>query len=327
MKVLVPNKQSMAVEQVAGNDNDGFTYYNKFFQFPTHIQYKSGCTIAPLPYEAFTRDKSYTKGTIVYTTMEIGNITGKKLYKALTDISHDPNGDGCANCAPAPWECPICWEPIENQGLLDCFDNYINTQYIGICDDYLDFDASNADGVALLGCDAEQIDITWFNSSESKTLSYNIDQHVSDSFCDYFFRGWYTDNFLLSTKSFVDVNKVRVKIPSFKVGTILLGKIYNVGKTLYGYNKSNRDFSKIITTSTGLDYLQQGNKTKKFSVKLLIKNDLEKKIFVFLQQLSSTLALYLLEDGNWVFGYYKDFIVTKQNKIYSECELEIKGVI
>ncbi len=327
MKVLVPDKQHFAYEYVPGDNTDGFEYENRFFQFPTHIEKKVGCNAAPAPYPTFARDQDYKAGNIVYTSIDIGDITVRKLYKALTDISHDPNGTGCSNCTPAPWECLTCWEEIKSESLLDCFDNYINTQYIGICDDYLDFDASNADGVALLGCDAEQIDITWSNSDTSKIFTYKLNSHNSSSFYNYFYGEWYKKNFVISYKPFINVSNVRIQLDYFKIGSILLGKVYDVGATLYGYQKRNRDFSKVITTSTGLEYLEKGNNSKKISIKVLVKNDLEDKVFNFLQKLSSTLALYLLEDGNWIFGYYKDFYMTKQNPVFSEYELEINGVI
>jgi len=331
LKILVPNKQSYAIEYVPNNKDDNYAFIDVFFQFPSLIHRLVGCLIDPFPYPAFSREQDYNEGDIVYTNIQVGNLVTKKLYKALADITHDPNNDGCTNCTPAPWECPTCWEEIESSTILDCFDKYINTKYNGICDKSFEFEtiwsSTETDAAALLGCEANSANITWENDETSQTLTYNLNIHKSKNFYEYFFRGWSKKDFVISFKPFVNITKVTVELSPFKVGTILLGKIYDVGITQYGYEKRSRDFSKITTTSTGLEYIQKGNNTKKYIINFLVHNDLASDVFDLLQGLSSTLCLYVLEDGEWVFGYYKDHYMVKKNPVFSEYHLEINGVI
>jgi len=133
----------------------------------------------------------------------------------------------------------------------------------------------------------------------------------------------------MSEKQLVNVNKLTIQLDgdANSGAGVIVGKAFDIGITQYGYKKQSRDFSKKITTTDGYDYLQKGNQSKKYIIKLLIHNNLASDVFDLLQGLSSTLCLYVLEDGEWVFGYYKDLYMIKQNSVLSEYELEINGVI
>jgi len=246
------------------------------------------------------------------------------LFKALGD-----------NKGVNPLKNPLMWEaqPYFNQ--LAVFDKFISTSWTSFNQD-IQFIFSDVDGVdttydtvAVLGVDGTKVEVSWHNTETTTTNTFDLHYRVVDSFHDYFYSSFNPVNSVIDSSPFININEIAIKIKgdANKVGTCIVGQSHYIGDALFGYEKRSRDFSKKVTNSSGYDFLQEGNKTKKYVVKLKIHNDLAPQVFNLLQELSSTLCLYVLEDGESVFGWYKDLYMTKSNPVFSDYNLEINGVI
>ena len=223
------------------------------------------------------------------------------------------------------------WEQLPYYGQLAMFDKYMNTKYtlptyMGF---HYTFEDSTIEAIAVLGVSGDTAQIDWTNTTTNIHKEIKLKERVVTSFYEYFFSKFNQKSIIYSSKEVTNIDSVSIQIDGKKVGAsaIIVGKEYDIGNTQYGYQKRSRDFSKKSTTKSGYDFLTAGKKANTYIVKITIDNDKADEIFDLLQSLSTTLTLYLLEDGSWVYGWYKDLYMTKSNPVKSEYNLEINGVI
>ena len=286
-------------------------------------------------FPVYDNTADYTVGDIV----EIGfrlilpngnahyNSTGVP-FKCLT--THSGGSDG--STAKDPLTEPTYWERLPFYNQFAIYDNFINTTWKTRNQDmFLNYqNISDIDFAAILNPQGTTAKFSWDNNTGATVVEeVSLNTRITHNFNEYFFKDFTTRSIAYSEKQLVNVDNVAVTLEgdNNSASSVIVGKSYDIGNALYGYKKQLRDFSKKVTNADGYDYLQKGNHSNKLIVKLSLNNDRARDIYDLLSGLSSTLCLYVLEDGEWVFGYFKDLYMVKENPVLSDYELEINGVI
>ena len=243
------------------------------------------------------------------------------LFKALVDTPTSTPLEGNV----------LEWEQLPFYGHYALYDKYINTRfetssYVGWNFLYTD---SDIEAAAVLYPTGTTANFTWKNETTEVTESIPVNTRTVNTLSQFFLKKLTPKTLLLSEKALLNIDSVRVEMSGDKVGaaTVIVGKIYDIGKNDPKHEKSSRDFRQVTTTASGYDYIVAGFKTASFKVKALIENERYEEIFELLQSLSTTLSVYIAADGNWVYGWYKALRLTKTYDEISEYTLEINGVI
>ena len=317
MKVVIP-KRGDYIEQ---NGDASYTFTRNTLKLPDIYHPENGCFPPSLNGTEWDKDTTYIAGDIVRTKISQGGYTFWLFYKAIVDVE----------AGYFPPNNPLKWSFISDSGSnFSMFDDWLNTTFDNVCGYTLTYTQSDIDTIALLRLQSHNdIEITFKNDEASITKLFSVyDDRVVHNFNEYFFKGWNYKDSLIVDKYFTNITEVSMTVRNgSQIGTVIVGKSYDIGNALYGYKKQLRDFSKKVTNAEGYDYLQKGNHSNKLIVKLTLNNDRAIDIYDLLSGLSSTLCLYVLEDGEWVFGYFKDLYMVKSNPVISDYELEINGVI
>ena len=299
------------------------------YQFTVDNQYTgNNLKIAVTNFPSYHSSNTIKRGFIFDITIKIvDKATGQPIltdtvpFKSLVD---NPTSTPLAGNA-------LEWEQLPYYGQLAMFDYYMNTKYTlpSYTGYHYTFTDSDMDAIAVLGITGDTAKLTWTNSSTSVEEDIRLHDRVVSNFMEYYFTKFNQQSIIYSSKALTNIDSVKIQLDGEKVSTstILVGKEYDIGKALYGYQKRSRDFSKKTTTKSGYDSLVAGKKANTYIVKLIISNDKADEVFDLLQSLSTTLVLYLLEDGSWIYGWYKDLYMTKSNPVLSDYNLEINGVI
>ena len=313
MKVMIPKRYTYTEKDV----DENYMYNREVLKLPDKYELmQNGTNPHPLV-PSWSKDTDYSAENLVYTIIEHGGKTYRLLYKALTTSTDK-----------FPPKSPLEWVIVKANDEYTIFDDYLNTQgiidYRGVKLTYND----NVDVALLNVANCLSFDIKFINLETNIDIEAKIYSKYAKDFYEYFYDDFIPKVDWFFEKPFINIDKVELTFGgSTEVGTCIVGQSHYIGDALYGYEKRSRDFSKKVTNSSGYDFLQEGNKTKKYVVKLKIHNDLAPQVFSLLQGLSSTLCLYILEDGESVFGWYKDLYMTKSNPVFSDYNLEINGVI
>ena len=233
------------------------------------------------------------------------------------------------NPTTSPLESALEWEQLPFYGQLALFDKYLNTKcvmpsFMGLSYDF----TGDIDAIAVLNLQGDTAKVTWSNDVATVTEEINLKYRYVKDFYEYFYNSFKQKDNVYISKKLINIDKVNIELSGEKVSasSIFVGKEFYIGKALSGLQLRSRDFSKKTTTADGYDYLEAGKKSKTYITKIAIERDLFEETFKLLQSLSTTLALYVF-DGNWIFGWYKDLYMTKENYNYNEYILEINGVV
>ena len=264
---------------------------------------------------------------VIYPDGSTSNYPYGVPYKCIT--THSSGTDG--STAKDPLTEPTYWERLPFYNQFAIYDKFINTTWKTRNQDMvLDYEnITDIDFAAILNPKGTTVKFWWGNTEGSAEENISLNTRITNNFNEYFFKDFTTRSIAYSEKQLVNVDNVAVTLEGDdnSASSVIVGKSYDIGNALYGYKKQLRDFSKKVTNAEGYDYLQKGNHSNKLIVKLTLNNDRAIDIYDLLSGLSSTLCLYVLEDGEWVFGYFKDLYMVKSDPVMSDYELEINGVI
>lgn len=231
---------------------------------------------------------------------------------------------------------------------LKMIDDKVNTQTVATnttidgADTIYDIDFEfNSNGIisaiAFFNVDAESINIKQYDAN-TDTLVYENTISLADSgditsWEDYFFEDFsfktdVVENLYLYNSK-IQVNIQKKNAPA-KVGVIACGMAKDLGLTLYSPTVNILDFSKKDTDDWGNTYLKQGNFKKYNSLDVLMNSNSVGRVFRLLESLRGKRAVYIGNKGYeplMIYGFFKDFSIIVENQDYSNCSLEIEGLI
>ena len=256
---------------------------------------------------------AYLENGAAYTNDHIG-----KVFISLQDNNAGNN----------PFEHPEFWKEQFFISQLAMFDDWNSTKWKFYNQSlHAEFDGKDKNALAIFQANADTIKVTWNQRAEKEVL---LKERYPVNYQEYFFKKFNTSprSFLFESP-FLKNQKVTIDVrgDDNSIGTIVVGTMTNIGKTAIDWEKRNRDFSDIQTDKSGFDFVKKGDQSKIYTVNVVIANTKSTQIFNLLEENSSKLCVWIINRWDFVFGWYKDAIMTKRNNETSEYMLEIKGVI
>lgn len=238
------------------------------------------------------------------------------------------------------------WEEIGATNQWSMFDEYVNTKTTDSTDIEITLTTSGTDHIALFGIEGTNVEFELWNPSETvriwsatKDLIYgSLILLTIGSWYDYFF-GAYSVKTDINQRIPVLVENgiLKIKIVAFPdgaaCGACVVGRTFEIGKTLYGASAGMVDFSYRDEDESGRIKITQGYWAKRNNIPLSIDNiylDTAYKIVTSLRGIP-TAWIGNNEDTGFesfiVFGIFKDFEVTVPGPSLSTINLEIEGFI
>lgn len=118
------------------------------------------------------------------------------------------------------------------------------------------------------------------------------------------------------------------------VGNFIVGSLYNLGKIRNGISTGIEDYSKKLFDDTfGSHYIQEGNYRKRLDCDLGIKNENINVVNSVLTQLRAKPTIWQANptgyefDNLIIYGIPRSFDILMEDINYTECSLEIDGLI
>ncbi|WP_029689423.1 hypothetical protein [Thermoanaerobacter sp. A7A] len=290
-------------------------------------------------YNEWSSTTTYSIGDRVIVSYESDGTTERtphEIYESLT----------VSNTGNYPPDNLDKWLLVSATNRWKMFDNYVNTQTENADTIEVVVDFSQCDSFALLNVDCLSVDWYLYNGNwtDSETLVDNGRislSHPIYNWYDYFY-GWiklrtnmYKDNMVMYNTSQL---RLVLNKPggTAKCGIMRFGKSSQIGLTQYGVSISIIDYSKKITDEFGNTYLKQGNYAKKVDCDAWISNDNIDYVYKSLAELRSVPAIYNINNSSLqkydfnsliVYGFFNNFYINIPGPSYSQCTLEIEGLI
>jgi hypothetical protein len=213
-------------------------------------------------------------------------------------------------------------------------DEYLNTQTIKDGDITIELTANMVDTIALFNLECSEIEvIQTIDNVEYKDTYSMLDVDITN-WSEYFTESlFFKDENIIKVRG-VFSTQLRIIVKALdgvaKIGMMRIGRLKELGATLYSPNISIEDYSKKETDSNGNVYIQSGYYSKKASIDVIVDNHLTNKVVKTLAKLRDKLTLFVAEekyDGLVVFGICGSFSCIISNSLTSRYSIDLKGVI
>lgn len=283
---------------------------------------------------------TYASGDQVKVTLETDGSTPRqphKIYTSNIDSNTDnyppDNLDNPDDGSDPPWTD----DGATNRWAM--FDDLVNSQTTAPLIE-VSVDASRADSVALFAINGTSLSISLTNNSTgdvvySETLDLRLDS--SSSWSDYFFGDFeYRTDIALNYPIYYDATldiAISHESDDAACGHVVIGREQYIGSTQFGLSAGIRDFSKKETSEKGLTTFVRRDWAKRMSLDLLVDTAVVDKIQRTFAKLRGTPAVYQgnNQDSGFesllVYGFFESFDPVISGPVYSNCSLEITGLI
>ena len=290
-------------------------------------------------------DTAYVTNNIVKYKPLAGNDQGTwRTYKALSSFTSDASAT-----VENPYLTPTLWSdqgPTEQWKMFDFLALTATTDASNDIEISLHCRAINS--IAFMNVQASDITIIIYDGSDLAdkipanlldTITIELTQQLSSWF-EYFFDDF---DYIRDVATPINIDlyqNVVLEITFSKItsqdcycGQCLPGRSYFLGNLQYGVSTGIDDYSKKDTNDFGYTYLNQGNYKKTMDCDLTIENTTLNTVNSILTQLRSIPTVWqanpddVAYDNLLVYGFFKDFNIVMPYPSYSECSLQIEGLI
>ncbi|RSV41540.1 hypothetical protein CA234_09745 [Sphingomonas sp. ABOLE] len=276
-------------------------------------------------YPAWAGGTSYAKGAHVTST------TTHRLYESVVDanVGHDPAAGDKAY-----------WVDIGPTNRWAMLDEAVGTQSIGTGSIDITLAPGRANSLAVLDTTADTVRVivtvdgtTLFDETHSTNASGGV---IADWYTYFSAETGRVSSLVINNLPSYANAHVRVIItgnnPSgpVAVGTLLVGKVVDLGITETGPSIGITDFSRKSTDDFGVTTVVERGWAKKMTIRSLIETRAVDGIQRTVAGLRARPALWIGEDGFdslTVYGFFKDFSEDLALETISYCSLTIEGLI
>ena len=174
------------------------------------------------------------------------------------------------------------------------------------------------------------------SSTQVFNKTYNLDSTSITDWFDYFFQEYElaTELIVNSLPLYSDL-VITVTLSGgspLKVGSLVFGRLYEIGLTNYGASTGIRDYSIKRTDDFGNTTFVERPFSRRGNFNIQIDKENLNKVNRILEELRATPAVWIASEADeyqfsTIFGYYKDYNIEISYPSYSLCSLEIEGLI
>jgi hypothetical protein len=270
---------------------------------------------------------TYHKGDLV-----IIDSCGSTVYESLVN----------SNLGNSPSESPLEWLPIGTSNYFAMFDEKNGTQTTNpeSIEVVIGFDSLvNAVGLVNVECTEARFQV-WADgldyTVDTPTIDYTVNMRdigVSDWYEYVTYNITQVKNFVnFEINTFVGgTGKLTLSYPSgtAKLGSLVYGNKYEIGKTVHGLTAGIKDYSTKETDIFG-DYTVIEREFKDtIRTSVIVDNGKTRQVKDILAQYRSMPLLWQGADNYEVsatYGYYLSFNITLESPAWSRLDLEIQGL-
>ncbi len=276
-------------------------------------------------YPEYSAAASYALGDIVISTS--GSNPTHRMYESLV-----AGNTGNALTDASKW---LDLGPTNRWAMFDTVNSTGTTGSAGI--DVSVAVTGRADGVALLGLDAQSVQVTMtagaFGTVYDETFSLQSNSGISSWF-EYFSEEpvYLTDLVVTDMPLYTDP-VIRVQITAgggaVTCGTMVLGQIRNIGASLYGAKSGIQDYSRKETDDFGNTTFVERAYAKRSTFKVVCENAQIDALFALLTNVRAVPCVWLGSDQyamTWIFGWARDWAKEITYPSHSHLSIEIEGL-
>lgn len=290
--------------------------------------------LTDLTYLVKNRSGSFTLGEIVGVTGIATELAdqgaAKPTFAAATNTARYPATD-LARTTPA------FWKEISATNLWAAFDGKVGSQTEQ--DSLITIELTPGevvDSVALLNLNASSVEITLTDPTDGDVYNEVVEMLSTSGIVDgytYFFAPIVqkTDHVAFDLPPYGTAT-LKIEIVSGEtaaVGEIVLGRVRELGTTLYSPSAGIVDYSLKTADEQGNYSLVEGAYSKKYSCTLRIRNTYFDEIFRIMAQYRAVPLVWVAVEEFTTFiayGKFNDFSQQLTNTNWSFCTLEIEGL-
>lgn len=237
------------------------------------------------------------------------------------------------------------WIPIRPTNFYACLDDGTSTQTSGVLTDgqyiiqYV-LDASKCDAIALFNCAGETATFSLKTDSGTEVWSSTVGifYKESNSWSEFFFEEPVRRPTIYQNMPLFYGTQLTVTITGTTqalCGELKIGRLKELGVSLWGAQWSIVDYSKKETNDYGVTYLSQGKYHDRLTLSVFIETKNVDAVKSFLTQYRATGLVFICDNSKSgetmmqimiVYGFYKDLSIVLQGAVQSDCSIEIESL-
>lgn len=230
---------------------------------------------------------------------------------------------------------PKTWDRVGKINRFACFDGIVGHPTVGTdIDMTIDADGSVANGIALFGVTGESIQITMTDPVDGIVYDETfdlVDNSGVGSWYDWYFSPIIdAPDRVVTDLALYGTAEIRIRITGDgTIGEFVLGQITDLGETTYGTQVGILDFSRKDRDTFGNSILIQRAFAKRITYAAQVQTS---RVAYVNKVLASRRALPTVYIGSAThpetitYGFFRDFTITLQGPVISECNVEVEGL-
>ena len=282
-------------------------------------------TVAGSTYDEYNPATTYAEGANVKVTESNGY---ENEYESLVA---DNEGN-------TPATSPSSWLHLGASNKYRMFDDYANTQTEDTVDIDVSVDSTRTDLVGLFRLVGSSVTLQQiYDSAVVAETTIDLRELPQPGwfnwlYSEYEFKEdivWQYPRYVGSTLSV----EITATGGAAACGKMSVGKIINLGATIYGVSIGIDDYSIKDTDSFGRTFLKQGNYAERANIQIILDNSQVDRVKRQLTKIRGTPCIFdCNEEGTHfesliIYGFYRNFDVTIPGPSHSQCNIEIGGLI
>lgn len=243
--------------------------------------------------------------------------------------------------ATNPEDAPTRWVYVRPTNKYAMFDSVIGTSTSLASPLTVVLEPGQIGGLAMFELVGESLQIDMLDSAGGSSVysaTIDLDQSAIFSFYDYFFADYMQKSSVALTNLPTEYADPEITVTLSGTGTVsagvlVLGRVFYLGKTLYGAKLRRQDFSKKTTDDFGYVSIVRRATRKLVSSDLMIEYEYFQMIDKLMADLQSVAAVFIATTDDEfysplnVFGFAVDFQPVVAFPKYLSCNIEIEGLV
>lgn len=273
-------------------------------------------------YPVWDSAASYNSGDIVYVPDNHGE------YQAIT-----------SNSGLYPPDNPADWQWLGTTNRWRMFDQYLNTATVNNGTISIEVSAYGSEGLFIGNIYGTTLNIDVVDNVSGSTIESETINLMTDptDWEDYFYGDWideYKRSYFYERKTLTGDVTYKLTLDAgaddAKIGIFMVGKVDDIGATLYGVDMSALDYSKVITdANTGATYLEQGNYAKTMQADIFAYTSEVDVLYRKLTDIRGTPCVFV--GGKYetltVYGFVKKFETVLKGPVETMITVDLQGLI
>lgn len=243
--------------------------------------------------------------------------------------------------ATAPENAPTRWVYVRPTNKYAMFDSVIGTATSLASPLTVVLEPGQIGGLAAFELVGELLQVDMLDSAGGSSVystTIDLDKTEIFSFYDYFFAEYVQRESVALTDLPTEYTDPELTVTltgtgTVSVGVLAVGRVFDLGSTLYGATLRRQDFSKKTTDDFGYISVVQRTTRKLMSSDLIIEYEYFAMLDRLMREMQSIPAVYVAtsEDEFYdplnVFGFVSDFRIVVQFPKFLSCNIEVEGLV